>query len=156
MRISDWSSDVCSSDLGWGGRLARVAATDFTPIVWTGFLLAADGLLEGTGRSPLRARPRRFALCWLASIPLWLAFDWVNFSFLHAWSYHGLAEARLHRWLGFAFAFGAIGPAMFLAAEAIRRFGPGAIRWRRIGLPPTVQTGRASCRERVFTYGEIS
>src|SRR3546814_2619481 len=33
MRISDWSSDVCSSDLWWPGSFARIAPTPSTDAV---------------------------------------------------------------------------------------------------------------------------
>jgi hypothetical protein len=106
-----------------------------------------DGLLErfAWGRrsdpespgSPVRERPKRFVVCFLASVPIWLFFDWVNFSFLDAWRYHGLPENIVHRYLGYLVAFGAICPGMFLTAEFYYRLG--LRRWRT----PGVRLGRA-------------
>src|SRR3546814_8842558 len=45
MRISDWSSDVCSSDLGWTSRLAQPRPTP----------------VRGRQRAPARRAARRFA-----------------------------------------------------------------------------------------------
>lgn len=113
---------------------ARWAAQNVTPICWTGFLLVMDGILTWQSRhrcpagtpSPVRSRPARFALCFLASVPIWLVFDWINFSFMDAWRYHGLPESTVHRFIGYFLAFGAISPAMFLVAEWYQRLG---LRW---------------------------
>src|SRR3546814_18784471 len=42
MRISDWSSDVCSSDLAYGNWIARTIAADF-PELARGVVLVAAG-----------------------------------------------------------------------------------------------------------------
>lgn len=107
------------------GALGRWVALHMTPVAWLAFLFALDGLLEAPADagSPVRQRPRRFAACFLASVPIWLWFDWVNFSFVHAWTYHGLPETPLHRGLMYLAAFGAICPAMFLTAELYQRLG---------------------------------
>ncbi len=112
---------------------ARWVAGNVTPICWVGLLFVLDGILARTKdrggvaasakNSPVRVRPRRFVLCFLASIPIWLIFDAVNFGSVHAWNYHGLPEDLVHRLAGYFFAFGAICPAMFLVAETFRRFG---------------------------------
>jgi hypothetical protein len=102
--------------------VARAAAVFLTPLCWTGFLLLADGVLQLLGGgAPARVRPRRFALAYAASIPIWLFFDGINFGFLGAWTYHGLPENVTLRWLAYALSFGAISPAMFLSAEAALR-----------------------------------
>lgn len=119
-------------------RLARRVAIDMTPLSWVGYLLVADGLLaglrrRGTGRpgSPLDTRPRRFAFAFVTSVAVWLFFDWVNFSFIHAWTYHGLPTNRPHEYVAKFIAFGAISPAIFLTAEVYQRLG-----LRRVRLPP--------------------
>lgn len=117
--------------------LGRWVSLHMTPVVWLAFLMVLDGLLEMTpDGSPARRRPRRFVFCFLASVPIWLWFDWVNFSFVHAWAYHGLPEATLHRYLMYFAAFGAICPAMFLTAEVIRRLGLGRLTGRPLRLGP--------------------
>ena len=113
--------------------IARFVALNLTPICWFGALLILDGLLLILARtrahnsarqsSPVRERPKRFALCVGASIPIWLLFDWANFSFLRAWDYHGLPENFLHRNAMYFFSFAAICPAMFLLAEVFQRLG---------------------------------
>ncbi len=118
-------------------RLARGVAIDMTPLCWVGYLLVADGLLAGLRRrnagppgSPLGTRPRRFAFAFVTSVGVWLFFDWVNFSFIHAWTYHGLPTDRLHEYVAKFIAFGAISPAIFLTAELYQRLG-----LRRVRLP---------------------
>jgi hypothetical protein len=123
--------------------IARWSAVNMTPIAWIGYLLIADGLLtrlawrrggddaDGTGGSPVRRRPRRFALCMLASVPIWLLFDWINFSFVHAWQYHGLPVSLAARWAGYFVSFAAICPGMFLAAELFQQLGLARLRGPR-------------------------
>lgn len=111
--------------------MARFVAVYMTPIAWTGFLLAAEGMLTRLdGRSPVRERPYRFILAYLTSIPVWLFFDWINFTIMGAWDYHGLASDVPSRTLGYFLAFGAISPAMFLAAELFLRTPIGRITGR--------------------------
>ncbi len=131
-------------------HLARHVAIDMTPLCWVGYLLVADGLLAGLRRrsagqpgSPLRTRPRRFAFAFVTSVGVWLFFDWVNFSFIHAWTYHGLPTNRPHEYVAKFIAFGAISPAIFLTAELYQRLG-----LRRVRLPP-LRIGQAS---RVGTF----
>ncbi len=127
--------------------LGRWVAVNMTPLSWVGFLFALDGLstlLEAATPggdksvgSPFRRRPKRFLLCFLVSIPIWLFFDWVNFSFINAWQYHGVPDNIFHRNLDYFFAFGAISPAMFLVAELYQKLGLRRVRTDglRIGVP---------------------
>ena len=126
--------------LGW---FTRQIATDMTALCWVGVLLALDGILTlltqrrpGVGGSPARLRPRRFLFCFLVSIPIWLSFDWVNFGFIGAWDYHGLAENLLHLYAGYFFAFGAICPALFLFAELYQGLGLRRLRGRPLVVGP--------------------
>ncbi len=125
-----------------GGVLAATArwvAINMTPVAWVGFLLFMDGLL-GAG-SPARTRPRRFAVCFVTSVGVWLFFDWVNFYFIHAWDYHGLDEIGVvHDWVARFVAFGAICPAMFMAAAFYQVLGVRRLRGPRlvIGRPARV------------------
>ena len=125
--------------------VTRWVAQNMTPLCWVGFLLAFDGLLQRQGRasgetSPVRARPYRFALCFLASIPIWLVFDAINFGLLDAWRYHGLPRNDLHRIVGYFFSFGAIVPAMLLAAEFFQRAGLRRIEGPVLWFSPRAQT----------------
>ncbi len=122
-----------SSPTGLLQTIARWIAVHTTPISWVGVLVLLDGLLVLQNRrgrdlpavrgSPVRERPKRFVLCFLASVPLWLVFDWINLSFMGAWEYHGLPENLVDRYLGYFFAFGAISPSMFLFAQLYQRLG---------------------------------
>ncbi len=115
---------------------ARWVAVHMTPLCWAGYLLVFDGMLKCRHGSPARARPRRFVLCLVTSVAVWSFFDWINFSFIHAWSYHGLSEISLADVLISKFtAFAAISPAMFLAAALYQDLGLRRLRARpvRIG-----------------------
>src|SRR5262245_941726 len=90
-----------------------------TPIAWTGFILFADAIVfRARGDSWLRSAPREFALLALASIPLWLVFEWFNL-YIRNWHYTGLPENFWLRQFGYAWAFATIWPALFEAAELI-------------------------------------
>jgi hypothetical protein len=133
--------------------VTRWVAQNMTPLCWVGYLFAFDGLLQLQGRrggdllrggaglgSPVRIRPRRFVLCFLASIPIWLVFDAINFGLLGAWSYHGLPENDFHRMTAYFFSFGAIVPAMLLAAEFFQRAGLRRVEGPVLWLSPRAQT----------------
>ena len=138
LMLRDWAvvpGEAIASPSGAFQTIARWAAGNVTPICWVGLLFVLDGMfarindpstgsggeLALTKNSPVRARPRLFVLCFLASIPIWLIFDAVNFGSVNAWSYHGLPKDTSLRLIGYFFAFGAICPAMFLVAEVFRR-----------------------------------
>jgi hypothetical protein len=98
-------------------KLARFVAINFTALVWPAYILVLDGLLAIRSRSPIRQRPHHFALLCLASIPLWCLFDWVNFYFIHAWTYIGIPPGFLDRFWGYVLAFACITPGMLLSAQ---------------------------------------
>jgi hypothetical protein len=120
-----------------GGTLAKVEPfySWNTPICWSGFILFADSVVyRARGSSWLRSAPREFALLALASIPLWLVFEFYNL-FLDNWHYVGLPENRWVRTFGYAWAFATIWPAIFEGAELV-----GV--WRRSSRD-TVRLGRS-------------
>lgn len=130
-------------------EIARWIAVNMTPLCWTAYLLLMDGLLAGiaAGRrargtadtAAIRARPVRFLVCFLASIPIWLVFDGINFGFIMAWDYHGLPDNLLHRHIAYFFAFGAICPAMFLTAELLIGLRLVRLRGLVVRIGPRVQ-----------------
>jgi hypothetical protein len=90
-----------------------------TPIAWTGFILFADSVVfRARGNSWIRSAPREFLWLSLASIPLWLVFEFYN-RFIRNWYYVGLPENTLLRYFGYAWSFATIWPALFEGAELI-------------------------------------
>lgn len=117
------------------GHVARWVAVNMTALCWVGYLLVFDGLLTWLARrrgeatlSSLRARPNRFVLIWLTSIPVWCVFDAINFYMLDAWRYHGLPPLFAQRVVGYFIAFAAILPGMFLAAQWFQALGMRRLR----------------------------
>jgi hypothetical protein len=108
----------------------RWVAMIITPLCWMAYLMLFDGLLTFMARrrgqpnlSPIRARPHRFIVAWLTSIPVWCYFDWANFAYLDAWRYHYLPPDYPTRALGYFIAFAAISPGMFFAAQWFSQLG---------------------------------
>jgi hypothetical protein len=107
-------------------------ATFFTPIVWTGYLLAADGLVRHVqGKSRLSSEPRAFLTLAFWSVPLWLIFEAYNVR-LQNWTYLGTPLSPIVAEVGYAWAFATIWPAIFETADLIRalRFFPEESRFR--------------------------
>jgi hypothetical protein len=103
----------------------EVAAQNLTPLCWTGFILAVDGLLDRRDRSWLRRSPRELLLMAVISIPSWLLFEfydrprfwsstgpelWWHYSGLPPWPWRGF---------GYAWSFATITPAILLLAELL-------------------------------------
>jgi hypothetical protein len=98
-----------------------------TPIAWTGFILFADGWIwKRRGESPLRNHRAEMTVLTLASVPLWVIFEIYNKYSLHNWHYVGLPDVLLVRYIGYAWAFATISPAILICAELV-----GAIHDRR-------------------------
>ena len=123
-------------------HLARLVAVNMTGLCWVGYLLVLDGVLVALARRSgdlvacsTRVRPHRFLVACLTSIPIWCYFDWVNFYFMHAWTYHGLPRHWWQRWPGYFVAFGAIGPGMFLTAQLLQQLGAKRLVRPRCALP---------------------
>lgn len=115
---------------GWIGWLARFVAINMTPLVWAGYILFLDGVLEAIGRkknmagSPVRRRPHHFATLSLASIIIWCVFDAINFNGgMKAWIYIGMPPNWTGRWWGYVLAFGAIVPGMLLSGQVLLNLG---------------------------------
>jgi len=101
-----------------------------TPIAWTGFILFADAIVwRARGQSWVRTSPREFAFLALASIPLWLVFEFFNL-YLDNWHYIGLPENFSLRMFGYAWSFATIWPAIFEGADliAVWRGSPRDVR----------------------------
>jgi len=95
----------------------------FTPLVWSGYILFVDSLVfRLKGASLLVTRKREFAFMLPLSIGFWLIFEFFNL-YIQNWHYVGLPEERLLRWVGYAWAFATIWPAILETAEALEGWG---------------------------------
>ena len=117
--------------------LARIEpfASWNTPICWTGFILFADALVyRAGGESWIRSAPREFACLALASIPLWLVFEFYNV-FLNNWYYTGLPANFALRMIGYAWSFATIWPAIFEGADLVAVLRAGRAGWAEQASP---------------------
>jgi hypothetical protein len=111
------------------GMLARIEPfwSWHTPIAWTGYIFFVDGLVwKIRGESPIRNDRAEMVFIALVSVPLWVLFEFYNKYTLQNWHYVGLPSVLLVRYIGYAWAFATIWPAIFETAELI-----GALRDRR-------------------------
>jgi hypothetical protein len=129
-----------------------------TPIAWTGFIIFADSVVyRARGRSWMRSAPREFAVLALVSIPLWVCFEFYNL-FLRNWHYVGLPEDPVLRYVGYAWSFATIWPAIFEGADlvAVLRGANGDARGRGIVDSGAAGASRSGRRDReLFTPGEV-
>jgi hypothetical protein len=99
-------------------------STYFTPLVWSGYLLFVDSLVyKKMEASLILDRPKEFALMLPLSIGFWLIFEFYNL-YLKNWHYVGLPEGIFLRWMGYAWAFATIWPAILITAEALEGWRP--------------------------------
>ncbi|MFN2148039.1 MAG: hypothetical protein ACK2T2_06570 [Anaerolineales bacterium] len=117
-------------------------ATWFTPIMWSGFILLADGILaRSKGSSWLSTRRLEFPFLAVASVLIWLLFEVYNLR-LQNWLYRGLPSSGIVRDLGYFWSFATIAPAVLIAAELFHvllrgRVKPGTKAGRTFRLGPT-------------------
>ncbi len=105
--------------------------TYFTPLVWTGYIILIDALVAARkGSSPLTSRRREFLLIVPISIVTWYVFEGVNL-LLKSWSYVNLPEGTAARWLGYAWSYATITPAILVTAELIDSLFGARLRNRR-------------------------
>ncbi len=115
------------------------AATYFSPLAWTSYILICRRRdFRDLRRVPVCAREPRGLLKMAAlSIPLWLIFEAYNLR-LANWTYVGLPQGHLERWIGYAWAFATITPGIFMTAALIESFG-----WFSGGIDAPLRFGRA-------------
>jgi hypothetical protein len=95
----------------------------FTPLVWSGYIFFIDSLVyRNKGKSLILTRPGEFALILPLSVGFWLIFEFYNL-YIQNWHYVGLPEDLLFRWIGYAWAFATIWPAILITAEALESWG---------------------------------
>jgi hypothetical protein len=98
-----------------------------TPIAWSGYIFFVDGLIwVRRGESPIRNDRAEIVFMTIVSVPLWLVFEGYNKHWLRNWHYEGLPSTLLVRYVGYAWAFATIWPAVFVTSEFV-----GAVRDRR-------------------------
>jgi hypothetical protein len=118
--------------LAWIGP-APFSDHTFFPL-WLGYILTVDGLTAWRGGDPLLRRdPRRFALLFLFSIPLWWLFEFAN-RFLGNWRYLTPREyGPVVYTLLASLAFSTVVPAIFVTANFWRTvpfFARPRLWWR--------------------------
>ncbi len=107
----------------------------FTPLVWTGYILLVDACVAARkGVSALSSRRKEFFISLPLSILCWYVFEGVNLLLMN-WSYHGLPENTAARWLGYAWSYATILPAIFVTAELVESFiGPSLMGRKNINI----------------------
>ncbi len=122
----------------WRGN--RLVGTYFTALVWTGYIIFIDALVAmRKGSSPISSRRREFALLIPISIISWYIFEGVNL-LLKNWSYVNLPPSAAERWLGYAWSYATITPAIFITAELIESFFGTRLQGRRkVDFSPTTE-----------------
>jgi hypothetical protein len=118
-------------------------ATYFSPLAWTSYILIADAAIFAiSGESRLRGEARGLLKMAAISIPLWLVFEAYNLR-LANWTYVGLPEGRIERWIGYGWAFATITPGIFMTAALIESFGWFAAESRPLRISRTAETASA-------------
>jgi hypothetical protein len=102
------------------------ASVYFTPFQWTGYILFTDGLHRKlSGSSIISDHFGEFVLLLAISIGSWFIFEAYNL-LLGNWTYVGLPESRLLRYLGYGWSFATISPGIFLTYQILDDLLPGS------------------------------
>jgi hypothetical protein len=115
--------------------------TFHTPIAWTGYILLVDGIVwQRRGNSWLSDARAELVFIAFLSIPLWIIFELYNKYSLHNWHYIGLPKSLPVRYVGYAWSFATIWPAIFETGELVsslrhRRAPEGRAAGPRIHVP---------------------
>lgn len=97
----------------------RFVITWFTPIMWTGYILAADGwLFRRTGASWLTRHRKEFLFLILASVGIWVLFEVYNFH-LQNWYYQSVPTRPAIRLVSYFWSFATIIPGVFLTSQIV-------------------------------------
>ncbi|MFW6324144.1 MAG: hypothetical protein ACOC0U_03695 [Desulfovibrionales bacterium] len=89
---------------------------------WWPYILAVESLLSRRGRSLLFDRTSRFFLLLPLSLCIWLLFEAFNFR-LNNWHYLNLPSSTVLRWLGYAFSYATVLPALFATKRLLEELG---------------------------------
>jgi hypothetical protein len=115
-----------------------------TPVAWSGWILFADGVVwKRRGSSWISDAPSElFALAFL-SVPLWLVFELYNKFCIRNWYYVGLPELLALRYVGYAWSFATICPAIFVTGELVSSLRDRRADPSRVSPPPAIPLGVA-------------
>ncbi len=103
-------------------RSVSWVSTFFTPIVWTGYILLADGLVTSLKSQSRLKDPRSFAALAFWSVPLWLVFEAYNLR-LRNWVYVSTPSSAALDTFGYIWAFATIWPAVYETADLVEALG---------------------------------
>ena len=113
-----------------------------TPIAWTGYILLVDAIVwKRRGNSWVRNSSSELFFMFCASVPLWVLFEMYNKYSIYSWYYIGLPEVRLVRYLGYAWSFATITPAILLTADLVSSLRDRRSSPARRELPAPVPLG---------------
>jgi len=98
----------------------RPVSEYFTPIVWTGYILVADGWLVKSGRpSFIQKYGARFVSLCVYSVFFWVIFEYYNF-LLRNWYYQNLPAIWALRMLGYFWSFATVLPGILITSELVK------------------------------------
>ncbi|MFQ5927016.1 MAG: hypothetical protein ACE5MH_06230 [Terriglobia bacterium] len=104
-------------------RGVRPVVNYFTPLAWTGYILAVDAAIYSLrGRSLLRTTPKEFTLMALWSIPIWVLFEAYNLH-LANWRYLEIPESLAAQFVGYVWSYATVVPALLETAEFLAALG---------------------------------
>ena len=101
----------------------------FTPTVWSGYILLADGLVYSLKGDSRLEQPVEFLALAFWSVPLWLIFEAYNLRLLN-WTYVGRPLSPALQAFGYAWAFATIWPAIYETADLLEALGLFRVRSR--------------------------
>ena len=100
----------------------RPISSYFTPIVWTGYILAADGWLVKSGRpSFFQQYGARFISLCIYSVFFWVIFEYYNL-LLRNWYYRNLPDIWALRMLGYIWSFATVLPGILITSGLVNLF----------------------------------
>lgn len=113
-----------------------------TPIAWTGWILFADGLVwKRRGSSWISDAPSELLVLGFLSVPLWIVFELYNKFGIRNWYYVGLPEFLPLRYLGYAWSFATIWPALFETGELVSTVRDRRADPSRVAMAPEIPLG---------------
>jgi hypothetical protein len=133
--------------LGYTGRYLGLEPLNnqfFAFAAWSYVLFADNLVYRFTGWSPAVSRPSEFLALSLRSLAFCCALELLNLR-LGVWYYSGLPATLSTRWTGFACAWAALLPSLFVTAELLRAAGLfSGLRTLRLPVAPALPRALAA------------